>query len=78
MRLADRLDSLLRHLGVPDGDPDTPLDLESLQVLTLVDLLEDALDEHGVLLGSADVTRAHFATRASLLAMLRDRGIPCD
>lgn len=78
MHLSDRLDGLLRHLGVPDGDPDTPLELESLQVLTLVDLLEDALDEHALFLGSADVTREHFATRASLLSMLRDRGIPCD
>ncbi|TVQ94277.1 MAG: hypothetical protein EA397_02440 [Deltaproteobacteria bacterium] len=66
------LDDLLRAIGVPDGGPDVPLELESLQVITLVDLIEDAL-EGQVVLGSADVTRAHFATRRTLLSMLEDR-----
>lgn len=65
------LDTLLAAIGVPDGDLDTPLELQSLQVVTLVDLIEDSL-EGQVVLGSAQVTRQHFATRRALLSMLEE------
>ena len=68
----ETLDALLRAIGVPDGPPDAPLELESLQVITLVDLIEDALGGT-IVLGSAEVTREHFATRRSLLSMIEGR-----
>lgn len=72
----EELDALIQAVGVPAGEPDAPLDLDSLQVVTLVDLLEETLREHDLMLGSAEVTRENFATRRSLLAMLRAKGIP--
>ena len=47
------------------------LELTSLQVVQLVDLIEASFD---LVLSSLDVTRAHFATPASLATRLRQRG----
>ena len=49
---------------------DLPLELSSLQVLQLVDLIEATFD---LLLTSDDVVRAHFATPAALADHLARR-----
>ena len=68
------LDELLTAIGAPAGDSDGALELGSLTVLQLVDLIEATT---GVVLGSRDVTRANFATRAAILAMLTRAGTTC-
>lgn len=54
----------------PPADPDAPLELRSLQVVSLVDLIEATFD---LLLTSDDITRANFATRRALAALLGSR-----
>lgn len=49
-----------------------PLELTSLQVVQLVDLIEATFE---VVLTSDDVVRAHFATPGALVARLRLRGV---
>ncbi|MCC6623882.1 MAG: hypothetical protein IT385_21665 [Deltaproteobacteria bacterium] len=71
---AAALDELLQAIGAPPGGPDDALELGSLAVLQLVDLIEATT---GVVLGSRDVTRASFATRGAVLAMLARRGATC-
>ncbi len=82
--LTTRVASLVLAIAadLPDRDlpPDawyaahaeTPLALSSLEVVQLVDLIEASTD---LLLTSADVTRAHFATAAALAARLAHRGL---
>lgn len=48
-----------------------PLELESLQVIQLVDLIEATFD---IVLSSLDVVRVHFASPAALATRLRQRG----
>lgn len=64
------LDELLAAIGAPDGDASSPLELGSLAVVQLVDLIEATFD---IQLTSQDITRATFSTRASLLTMLAAR-----
>jgi len=71
---AAELDALLAAVGAPAGEPDDALELGSLAVLQLVDLIEATT---GLALGSRDVTRVSFATRATLLAMLARKEAPC-
>lgn len=64
----------------PELSPDTwyskyhgrALELSSLQVIQLVDLIEATFD---LVLTSDDVVREHFATPAALVARLRLRGL---
>jgi len=49
-----------------------PLELASLQVMQLVDLIEASFE---VVLSSLDVTRVHFATPAAIATRLRQRGV---
>jgi len=48
------------------------LELSSLQVVQLVDLIEASLD---IVLTSDDVVRAHFATAEALVLHLSERGL---
>ena len=68
MNNQDLVDWALATLGVPGGPPDAALTLDSLQVVALVDLLEDA--RPGLYLTGRDVTREAFATRAALVGLL--------
>lgn len=56
-----------------EGD-DAPLDLRSIEVVVLVDLLESTFD---VVFGSDDVRPEHFATRRTLAALLIAKGAQC-
>lgn len=64
---AETLDALLAALEVPPGEADAPLELSSIQVVQLVDLIEATT---GHVLSSREVTRANFATRAAMIAMV--------
>lgn len=66
------LDELLRWVDAPEGGADDPLDLSSLQVITLVTHLEDT---YRLRLSSADITRANFGSRRSLRVFLATKGI---
>lgn len=66
--MQELVNGALATLGVPDGPPDAALTLDSLQVVALVDLLEDAVP--GLYLTGEDVTREAFASRAALVALL--------
>ena len=59
------VDELLLAIDAPPGEG--PLELSSLAVVQLVDLIEASL---GVIVSSHDITRENFATRASLRALL--------
>ncbi len=63
------LDELLAAVGAPDGTADQPLELGSLAVLQIVDLIEAT---SGILLPSSAITRSTMATRASILTMLAE------
>ena len=68
------LDDLLATVGVPAGHDDDPLDLGSLEVVTLVLEIEKSC---GLRLGAKDVKRETFATRAALRALLAGKGVAC-
>ncbi len=70
---AAALEELLGALGLPPGEPSTPLELTSLAVVQLVDLIEATT---GRILTSEVITRAVFHSRASLLAMLEAPSAP--
>ena len=58
---------------LPDA-PDAHMDLRSIEVVTLVDLLEAEFD---VVFGSDDVRPEHFATRRAIAERLLALGAPC-
>lgn len=58
-----------------DLGPDTHLSLRSIEVITLVDLLEATFD---VVFTSDDVHPSHFATPRALVALLERKGARCD
>lgn len=68
------LDDLLATVGVPPGHDDAPLDLGSLEVVTLVLEIEKSC---GLRLAAKDVKRETFATRAALRALLESKGVAC-
>jgi acyl carrier protein len=68
------LDDLLSVIGIPPGDEDAPLEIRSLDVVTLVLEIEERC---GVRLATTEVRRESFATRAALRALLRTKGISC-
>ena len=66
------LEQSLALVGAAPAAETSPLDLTSLQVVTLVDELERAC---GIHLTAHDVTRDHFRTRATLRALLAGKGV---
>lgn len=60
-----------------DGDArdlslDAALTLRSIEVITLVDLLESTF---GIVFSSEDVRPSHFASPRALIALLRHKGV---
>lgn len=68
------LDDLLSVVGIASGDDDAPLEMRSLDVVTLVLEIEDRC---GVRLATSEIRRESFATRAALRALLRAKGVSC-
>lgn len=68
------LDDLLATVGVPAGRDEDPLDLGSLEVVTLVLEIEKSC---GLRLAAKEVKRETFATRAALRALLERKGVTC-
>lgn len=75
------LEPLLESVLEPDAasdrtnGPDEALSLRSIEVITLVDLLEARFDR---VFSSDEVNPANFATRRSIAAMLIAMGARCD
>jgi hypothetical protein len=61
------VEQILLSIGAESGDAEAPLDLTSLQVVTLVERLEQ---EYGVCFDGKDVTRAFFGTRSGIVRLL--------
>jgi len=68
------LDDLLSVIGIAKGDDDAPLEMRSLDVVTLVLEIEDRC---GVKLATNEIRREAFATRGALRALLREKGVAC-
>jgi acyl carrier protein len=58
----------------PGGAEETPLDIDSLAIVTLVTEIEASC---GIRLRAGDVRRETFGTRAALRALLREKGVSC-
>ena len=66
------LETLLSSCEVHPGGLDTPLELSSLQFLSLVDELEAAT---GSTFPVVELTREHFDSRRTILALLSRKGL---
>lgn len=69
-RIEPLLAAAIADLALRSPDADAELSLRSIEVITLVDLLEAELD---LVLTSDDVRPEHFATRRSIARLLAAR-----
>lgn len=72
--LGPLLSAVVGDTGTRDLSPDAMLCLRSIEVITLVDLLEATFD---IVFTSDDVHPSNFATPRALIALLERKGARC-